>query len=250
MARGQAGSGSATTTAKSSHKGKQREGAPRLGKNYRGSSALEQNTLQTPPVLARRKGCPDPISPTELCGPWQAAKSFKASNMRAGTRSTTPVAWLRLEHRRSCFLTDKMTIKAARHTAAHTRGCSSVSGGSNSQTCLGSSSTPCGSCLCRTFLTSRTPAHPQRTCSLSWRARTVMGAAWAGNQPKTQPTPFYGDHPWPPAPTTPCWIKPPHLLPAILPVQALPHGSDAGWEGPHQIPCFRAWIRSGEVCSC
>jgi len=32
---------------------------------------------------------------------------------------------------------------------------------------LGSSSTPCGSCLCRTLLTSRAPAHPQKTCSLS-----------------------------------------------------------------------------------
>ena len=48
------------------------------------------------------------------------------------------------------------------------------------------------------------PTQPQKTCSRSWTARSVLGAPCAGAHPHLHFQPLAGAHPCPRAPNTPC----------------------------------------------
>ena len=95
--------------------------------------------------------------------------------------------------------------RAARHTTYHTSFLPVWHGCSSSRTCHGSSCMKTGRC-CMACLMAEAPVQVQKTCSRSCSICAARGDAAECCQPHGQAVPRF-IHPWPPAPTTPCWRK-------------------------------------------
>ena len=98
-----------------------------------------------------------------------------------------------------------MAVRAARHTTYHTsfqtvwHGCS--------RTRCGTSCTETGMLCCMARLMAEAPVQVQKMCSRSCSARAARGDAAECCQTQGQAVPRFMGHPWPPAPTTPCWSR-------------------------------------------
>ena len=60
---------------------------------------------------------------------------------------------------------------------------------------------------CMARLTSKAPVQVQKTCSCCCIACVARDEAAACCQPHGHAVPRFMGHPWPPAPTTPCWSR-------------------------------------------
>ena len=95
-----------------------------------------------------------------------------------------------------------MAVSAARNTTYHTSFLIVWHGCSSSHTCRGSSCTETGRLCCMARLTAEAPVQVQKTCS-----RSCSAGESRANQPQGKAVPRFMGHPWPPAPTTPCWSR-------------------------------------------
>ena len=142
----------------------------------------------------------------------QVAKYFKAERRRSTALVSTPAGskpvLASVLNIIPLALNMYMAVSAARHTTYHTSfltvwhyGCSS------SHTCRGSSCTEPGRLCCMARLMAEAPVQFQKTCSRSCSACAARGDAAECCQPQGQAVSRFMGHPWPPAPTTPCWSR-------------------------------------------